>query len=205
MPLWGNTDVANKKPKSPFTRNVREVVQLPLAAWANTGSNTITLSYNDGAGNNVANVGVAAGQYLYFYPNGSQNAGGVAGNGYPNMFASNNTVQSVSGNTVTLVNNIFANTAPGATIEFDTSINFTAANTQATYNKDVVLVTPTRLANASFATNGTSHTGWVKVTTGTGGRAGRVQTEVLVALANPVAANVISGNTSNSQVYYAGV
>lgn len=31
---------------------------------------------------------------------------------------------------------------------------------------------------------GVAHTGWSKVTTGTGGRAGRVQTEVLVAMSN---------------------
>ena len=56
-----------------------------------------------------------------------------------------------------------------------------------------------------FANTETCHPGWVKVQTGTGGRAGRVQTEVLVALANTATANVLSGNTSNSQVYYAGL
>ena len=50
-----------------------------------------------------------------------------------------------------------------------------------------------------------SHVGWNKVTTFTGGRAGRVQTETLVVLANPVASNTISGNTSNSLTYFAGV
>jgi len=206
MPMWGNTDNANKKPKSPNTRNVREVIQISLGSWANTGQANLTLVYNDGAGNNVANIGVATGQFVYFYPNGANNAGGAAGNGYPSMFSSNNTVLSISGNTVTLAANVFANTSPGATIEFDKTLPYNSNKVyEKNFNQDVVLVTPTRMANASFANNATSHAGWVKVTTGTGGRAGRVQTEVLVALASPTAANTLSGNTSNSSTYYAGV
>jgi hypothetical protein len=203
--MWGNTDVANQKPKSPNTRNVREVIQLQLGAWANTGQNAMTLIYNDGAQNNVANIGIASGMYTYVYRNGL-GATAPGGNGYPNMFASNNTVNIVSGNTINLTNNLFANTPPNTWIEFDKVLSYnTNKPVEKNYNQDVVLVTPTRLANASFATNGTAHAGWVKVTTGTGGRAGRVQTEVLVAMANTVAANVLSGNTSNSIVYYAGV
>ena len=75
-------------------------------------------------------------------------------------------------------------------------------------------MTDSRLANAVFpngyssanlAQGAVAHAGWVEVITGTGGRAGRVQTEVLVALANPVAANTLSGNTSNSQTYFTGL
>ena len=59
--------------------------------------------------------------------------------------------------------------------------------------------------SSGFANTATAHQGWVHVTTGTGGRAGRVQVETLVALANVATANTLSGNTSNAITYYAGL
>ena len=89
--------------------------------------------------------------------------------------------------------------------DFVNAINYNnpvAANTFA----DTVIVSSTRLANATnFSTKTTPHTGWVRVKTGTGGRTGRVQVEVLVALANVQTSNTLSGNTSNSLIYYAGL
>ena len=62
-----------------------------------------------------------------------------------------------------------------------------------TYSNNTVLVTATRLANANtsqgVSSKQTAHTGWVHYETGTGGRAGRVQSEVLVALSSPSSAN----------------
>ena len=208
MPTWGNTDSAVAKPRFSQERQVREIVRLPTANTTLVGNTAVTLVYNDGFGNNVANIGVAVGQYVYF-------GSGLAGNGVPGFFASNNQVTAISGNTVILGTAVFANTAPGTIIEFDTAIPYnTNKPSEVNYNRNTVLVTDSRLANAVFpngyssanlAQGAVAHAGWVQVRTGTGGRAGRVQTEVLVALSNPVAANTLSGNTSNSQTYFTGL
>mgnify|MGYP003703664005 CR=1 FL=1 len=79
-------------------------------------------------------------------------------------------------------------------------------DTANTYFGDTVIVSSTRLANtAGFANTSTAHVGWQHVTTGTGGRAGRVQVETLVALSNVAIANTNSGRTSNTNTYYTGV
>jgi hypothetical protein len=219
MSAWGNTDNHNQKPKSPAEREVRENVQLYVLTGNTAGNNVIQVSYADGGANNVANIGVTAGQYVYFWTNGFGINGGQAGNGIPGMFQSNTTVSSTSGNTITLSTNLFNTVSAGFGVEFDKAIAYnTNKGSEKTYNQDTVLVTPTRLANAVFASNtnyttanlaasgaAAAHAGWVKVTTGTGGRAGRVQTEVLVALANPVASNTSSGQTSNTGTYFTGV
>ena len=193
-------------------REVRQAVSLITANTTNIGNTVVTLTVYDGGPNSAANVGVAAGQYVYFVT-------GTAGNGYPGFFASNTQVLSVSGNNVVLTNGSFNTTPAGAVASFSKSIVYnTNKPSEVNYNNDTVLITPTRLANAVFASGSNysssalaasggaaAHTGWVKTTTGTGGRANRVQTEVLVALANPVAANTLSGNTSNSGTYFAGV
>ena len=131
MPTWGNTDAPNAKPKFDVERTTREVIQLALFTSANitsNSSNTIQLVYNDGAGNNVANIGVAAGQYVYVAGQGVTTTG-VSANGYPGYFGSNNTVVSVSGNTVTLSANISSNIAVGTVIEFDKAIAYNANKT----------------------------------------------------------------------------
>lgn len=194
MPSWGNTDSLSDKPHFPFERQVR-----PFATFttANTtsGGNTIVFTGVNSA--TAANIGVVSGMFVY--------GANVASTGEQEFFVSNNTVRSVSGNTITLSNNVFGTIASGATIDIGVAIQYNS-NTANTYFSDTVLVSPTRMANTvGFANTETCGTGWVKVTTGIGGRAGRVQTEVLVALANTATANVLSGNTSNSQVYYAGL
>ena len=74
-------------------------------------------------------------------------------------------------------------------------------------NVGIFGVDTNEMANTSASNKAShpAHAGWVLRTAGTGGRAGRVQTEVLVALANTSAANTLSGNTSNASTYYAGV
>lgn len=61
------------------------------------------------------------------------------------------------------------------------------------YSNNTILVTATRLANANstqgVSSKQTAHTGWVNYNKGTGGRAGRVQSEVLVALSTPTSSN----------------
>ena len=87
MPTWGNSDNHNQKPKFSRDRETREVVQLAVATGNTAGNTIIVLSYTDGGANNVANIGVAAGQFVYFWPNGVANPGGQAGNGIPGFFA----------------------------------------------------------------------------------------------------------------------
>jgi len=213
MPAWGNTDNHNQKPKFDLEREIRaanNTLQLLTANTTNAGNTVVTLVYNDGGQNNLANIGVAVGQSIYF-------STGLAGNGTPGFFAANNTVASINGNNVVLSSATFNTTNTGTIITFGKNIVYnTNKPSEVNYNLNTVLVTPTRLANAVFSGTYTSanlansgaaaaHVGWVNVTTGTGGRAGRVQTEVLVALANPVAANTLSGNTSNSGTYFAGI
>lgn len=65
------------------------------------------------------------------------------------------------------------------------------------YSNNTILVTSSRIsqnANTSFGVkNGqTAHQGWVNYSVGTGGRAGRVQSEVLVALSEPSSADANS-------------
>jgi hypothetical protein len=200
MSAWSNTDLyANTKPKFPDLRQVREVYQLNTANSTASGAATITFTYNDGGQNNVANVGVIVGSYAY--------GSGLTANGTSNFFVGNTRVTSVTGNTVTFNAGTTAVVASGTSIEFDQQIKWQTGVAN-TYNQDTVLVTATRAANASWGSASHAegaHTGWVHVVTGTGGRAGRRQVETLVCLANAVAYNVLSGNTSNVGTYYAGL
>jgi hypothetical protein len=119
-------------------------------------------------------------------------------------------------NTIVLSANTTANVSVGDQIYIANSTVFHANTYWKTYNRDTVLVTNPRRANAFFANAGgysvsvanvaaAAHSGWVHVTTGSGGRAGRVQTEVLVALSSSYATLLDSGNTSNALTRYAGL
>jgi len=200
MSAWSNTDLyANTKPKFPELRQVREVYNLSVANSAASGAATITFTYNDGGQNNVANVGVIVGSYAYG-PN-------LTANGTPNFFAGNTRVTSVNGNTLTFNSGTTGVIASGTIIEFDQQIKWQTGPAN-TFYQDTVLVTSTRAANASWGSANHAegaHTGWVHVVSGTGGRLGRKQVETLVCLANAVAYNALSGNTSNSGTYYAGL
>jgi len=217
MSAWSNNDNHNSKPKFNYEREVTTAVQIPVYAGNTAGNNVIKVNYYDGAQNNVANIGIVAGQYVYFWAQGNTASnGGQAGNGVPGIFASNTQVLSTSGNTITLSTALFGAVNTAFTAEFDNATVYNSNKPyEVNYNADTVLITPTRMANAVFAgtansgsynlNSGMSHAGWNKVTTFTGGRAGRVQTETLVVLANPTAANTLSGNTSNSLTYFGGV
>jgi len=207
MPAWGNTDNRINKPKSPNTREVREVIQMTVFTGNTTGNNVIQVSYLDGGANNVANIGITAGQYVYFYANGFNLPGGTNGNGVPSMFASNTTVSSTSGNTITLSTALFNTVSAGFGVEFDKAIAYsTNKPVEKTYNSDTILITATRSANNSNAAGaianvGNLNAGWnhiVKKTNSDG--TVRYLKETLVALANPTASNTSSGNTSFGQV-----
>lgn len=208
MPSWGNTDSVYDKPHWPKERQARLVVRLATANQQTTG-NTLYFTASD-----VSTYAIANGMYI----SSSNTLPDVSITGEAGFLSSNNTVNNVLGGLVRLANNIMRTVPAGAIIEFDSAIAYQSSERSNTYNQDTVLVTQTRLANAVFANStvysssalansgsAAAHTGWVNVVTGTGGRQGRVQTEVLIALANASATIAYSGNTSNIATYYSGV
>lgn len=197
---WGNTDAGATKPRFLVERQVREVKQLITANSTVAGANLITFIYNDGAGNNVANVGIVVGQYVY-----STN---LASGGLSGFFSSNNTVKSISGNNVTFTNNTFGIVNAGATVGFDLSINYSTVNNPnsvlANTFSDTILVTASRMANVntSITSNGSFNTGWNHVykKTNSDGTV-RYLRETLVCLANATATTTASGNTHDGQIF----
>jgi len=193
MSSFGRTDAVTDKPKWDKERQVRPFATLQTTTTVASG-NTLVF----GTGSNVANANISVGMSVI--------AANVGFSGEPEFFVSNTKVSSVTSNTVTLSTNVLGSVPSGTSVHFDYNIAYKANTYANTYNQDTVLVTPTRLANASFGSGmATPHTGWVNVKTGTGGRAGRVQVEVLTVVANAVALSSTSGNTSNSGTYYSGV
>jgi len=192
MSAWANTDSIFSKPLIPVERQVREFVNLTTANLTQTGATTIRFTGTGGA--TAANLGVVPGMYVVASANS-----GVSGE--PGFFSSNVQVISVTGNVVVISAATTGNIASGSTIEFDQGIVY-KANTQAnTYNQDTVLVTASRLANATVNVSKTGM-GWTHVQKSVNGDGTvRYRTELLVALANPVASNTNSGNTSFAQVY----
>ena len=192
--MQANTDVSTSKPKWNVERQTRETAFIATANATALGTNTIIFAYNDGAGNNVANLGVIIG--------GSVNAANLSINGVSGMFKSNNSVTGVTGNVVTFLNNTFGTLAQGTVVEFDKVIPYPAGKpVEVTYNTDTVLVTDARRANNTVAVGRVS-TGWVhfqKKTNADGNV--RYIHETLSCLTNAVAANTNSGNTSFGQVF----
>ena len=201
MPIWGNTDTANNKPKFPLERQVREVVRLTVTSAANTTdavSNVLTFAAGS---SDVANAGILAG-WSVFSANTSTNPTGI-----PGFFTSNTTVLSVTGTTVKLSQNLVSNIAIGTSVEFDNPIVLynqphDAANT---YWSDTILVTATRAGNANTvltAKIGNVTQGWNNITQKINNDGTvRYLKECLVALANTSASNTNSGNTSTGQIF----
>lgn len=90
-------------------------------------------------------------------------------------------------------NKDYANNVP----QFVNTIGRTSGDT-ARYKANTILVSSARMANANTSVLTSSkqfaHTGWVRIDKGTGGRAGRVITETLVAMSSPV---ITSANSAN--------
>lgn len=201
MSAWGNTDSSFDKPKFSKERQVRSEGQLITANTTSAGATVITFSDQPGfqpsaspAINEIVNVGD--------YVAGVNIAGGLV----PGFFASNTTVLQISNNDIVLSTATIGPIPSGTSIDFDYAIQYDANTFDATYNADTVLVNRTRLANTvGFANTETPHTGWVLTQTGTGGRAGRVTTEVLAVISEPVVTDPNSGRTSNANTYYSGV
>lgn len=194
MPSWGNTDSIYDKPHWPYERQVRPFATLVTNGAVTTGN---TIVFVGTGASTAANLGIVAGMSGY--------AANLSISGENEFFVANNTVVSVTGNSVIFRANVFGTIASGTSIDFGIPIRYNEDGAN-TYFADTVIVSNGRLANTvGFANTATAHKGWVRVRTGTGGRAGRVQVETLVALSNVVTSNTLSGNTSNSTVYYAGL
>ena len=210
MPLWGNTDAANNEPHFPELREVRVVTSLTTTNAVLAG-NKVWFSTNvpgtvvanmwvygaDDANNAISRVN----KDLSFF---DQNDIG--------FWKSNNTVAAVSGNTITLTKNVAGTFGAGKTVYFAENIvrqagpDLNAAN-------DTILITSGRMANTQGTTYGGGSTvantiigntnaGWNRIirkinNDGTV----RFLKETLVALANPVASNTSSANTSANAIF----
>jgi hypothetical protein len=76
-----------------------------------------------------------------------------------------------------------AGTPTGLTYTAETVVDITGTGNNAQYFEKVASTASTATAALGEGTiGGAAHAGWVRRTVGTGGRAGRIQTEVLVAM-----------------------
>lgn len=215
MPLWGNTDSANSIPLFPQFRTVTPVVTAITANNTNSG-NTIVFTSSAGLSS------VQAGYYIYAIDanNGLTNATSrmakdlsIVDQNDIDFYASNNTVASVdvNNNIVRTVKPIIGQLATGSTVYFANTVNHDSTKYENV--EDVILVTATRIANTQGTTYaagstvsntqlGNVNTGWNRITRKINNDGTiRFLKETLVALANPVAANTQSANTSANAIF----
>ena len=129
------------------------------------------------------------------------------------FWRANNTVASVSGNTVVLNNIITANFGAGKLVYFANTLLHDSTTTYANYANDIILVTGSRMSNTQGTVYGYGSTvantllgsvnqGWNKITRKINNDGAiRFLKETIVCLANPIASNIQSGNTSSNAVY----
>jgi hypothetical protein len=209
MPSWGNTDSGNNKPTFPELREVLPVAVLTTNG-AVTSGNTITFTSNASFGS------IAVGMYVYGVANSFVgdvavsrlvfDLSGVNQNDV-GFLKSNNTITSIdtANSKINIANPVFATLASGSLVYVANTIPST--NVQyPNRGADVILVTASRLANGLISgANSAINTGWNRFTfkvNNDGTK--RYLKETLVALANPVAFNVSSGNTTSNS-YYSGL
>jgi hypothetical protein len=213
MPLWGNTDTANNKPHFSFLREVTPVMSFITASATASGNTLVGKS-------NVNFSSISAGMFVYSLD--ANNAvsrsakdlsimdGNEAG-----FWRSNNTVTSVdaANATITLANPLMATLANGSTIVIGEKIRYHANTIALNAANDTILVTATRMANTQGTANaggsnvantklGSVNAGWNRITRKINNDGTvRFLKETLVALANPIAANTQSANTSANAIY----
>lgn len=198
MSEWLNNDNFASKPKFPRNRQVRKVASLVVNGAVASG-NTIVFAGVGAA--TAANVGVTANMFAYDASSNVSNHGSVPAS--YNYFFSNTYVLSVSGNTVTLSQNVASAVANGAIVDFSAPIAYSATRAAASYANDTILITDTRSVNAnvSVAKSGDFSTGWVNVRRKTNNDGTvRFIKETLVCLTAATAANVGSANTSTNNI-----
>jgi hypothetical protein len=216
MPLWGNTDAANSLP---LFEQFREVLPVASYVTANntTAGNTLVFTSNDGLSS------ITAGMYVYgadantlatIATSRLAKDLSIVDQNDISFYRSNNVVTSVdAANSLVKVNNKVVGLPTGSRVWFGSAI----VHDQYKYEdiNDVILVTPTRLANTLNGSTGISgganvsqtllgnmNTGWNRITRKRNNDGTiRFLKETLVALANPVASNVSSGNTSTSGIF----
>lgn len=211
MALWGNLDFANNRPHMPLAREVLPVATGTTANVTQGGSRVLVFT---------ANVASAVQPGCHVYGEGDVN--GVvskiakdASNFDQNEIAywrANNTVATVSGNTVVLNNIVTANFAAGRLVYFANTILHNNP-VDANYANDTILVTGSRMSNTQGTVYGYGSTvantllgsvnqGWNKITRKINSDGTiRFLKETIVCLANPIASNIQSGNTSSNAVY----
>jgi hypothetical protein len=200
---WNNNDNAGLgfgHPEWPATRQTRTVAQLTTANSTAAGATTIKFTYTA----NVANIGVAVGQYVNYLPSPTSDpSANLSSNGSVGMFYSNNKVSSISGNLVTFTAATTGIIPSGGLITFDTAISYPAGKTvEVTYNSDTVLATATRVTAANNKIGGNINAGWVHIQKKTNNDGTvRYIRETLIALANGTSSNTFGGNTSWGQAF----
>jgi len=210
MPLWGNIDTANNEPHFSQLREVRVVGSL-VTTNAVLSGNKIWFSAN------VPST-IASGLYVYGGDDANNAISRVAKDlsffdqNDIGIWRSNNSVAAVSGNTITLTNNVSAVYGPGKTVYFANTIS-KGTRPDANAANDTILVTATRIANTSGTAGrggsnvsntqiGSINVGWNRITRKINNDGTiRFLKETLVALANPTAANTSSANTSANAIF----
>jgi hypothetical protein len=209
MPLWGNTDAANNEPHFP---ELREVVPTGTLTTSNA-----VLSGNRVWFTTAVPSTITAGMYVYGGDDANNAISRLNKDGSffdqndIGFWRSNNAVSAVSGNTITLTNNVSGVYGPNKTFYFASALNKTGPAANAA--NDTILVTATRRANTQGTTFaggsnvantklGSVNVGWNRITRKINSDGTiRFLKETLVALANPVASNTSSANTSANAIY----
>ena len=210
MPLWGNQDTANNEPHFPTLRETVVVGSL-LTTNAVLSGNKVWFTENVPAT-------IAAGLYVYGGDDANNAISRVAKDlsffdqndiGY---WRSNNSVSAVSGNTITLTNNVSGVYGASKRVYFATGLN-RGTRPDSNAANDTILITTTRMANTQGTTNaggsnvantklGSVNAGWNRITRKINNDGTiRFLKETLVALANPTASNTSSANTSANAIY----
>ena len=210
MPLWGNTDSANNEPHFP---TLRETVVVGSLVTTNA-----VLSGNKVWFTESVPATITAGLYVYGGEDANNAISRVAKDlsffdqndiGY---WRSNNSVAAVSGNTITLTNNVSGVYGASKRVYFATGLDRTNSPDINAAN-DTILVTSSRMANTQGTTYaggsnvantklGSVNAGWNRITRKINNDGTiRFLKETLVALANPVASNTSSANTSANAIF----
>ena len=210
MPLWGNTDDANNEPH--FSQ-LREVVPTGSLVTSNA-----VLSGNKVWFTTTVPSTITAGMYVYGGDDANNAISRVAKDlsffdqNDIGMWRSNNSVSAVSGNTITLTNNVSGIYGPSKTVYFATGLS-RGTRPDSNAANDTILITTTRMANTSGTAGragstvsntqiGSTNAGWNRITRKINNDGTiRFLKETLVALANPVASNTSSANTSANAIF----
>jgi hypothetical protein len=214
MALWGNLDFANNAPHMPLAREVGPVATGITANSTSGGSRVLILTAN-------LSSAIQPGCHVYGEDDVNGRVSKIAkdaSNFDQNeicWWRSNNTVASV--NTVSnqvVLNNIVTGTfAAGKLVYFANTLLHDSTTTYAQYANDTILVTGSRMANTRGTVYGYGSTvantllgsvnqGWNKITRKINNDGAiRFLKETIVCLANPIASNIQSGNTSSNAVF----